>query len=75
MDVGESEIAAGVSVGELQVVEPEQVQDGGVQVVDVDLVLSGVVAELIGRPISDSRLGSSAGQPHGESIGVVVTAV
>ena len=39
VDVGEPEIAAGVAVGELLVVEAEQVQDRRVQVVDVDLVL------------------------------------
>jgi len=34
--------------GELGVVEAEQVEQGGVQVVDVDLVLGGVEAELVG---------------------------
>ena len=36
VDVGQAEIAAGVAVGEPFVVEAEQVQDRGVQVVDVD---------------------------------------
>ena len=30
MHVGQAEIAAGVAVGQLQVVDPEEVEDGGV---------------------------------------------
>src|SRR5712691_1674570 len=37
-DVGEAEISAGVAEGEALVVEAQEVQDGGVEVVDVDLV-------------------------------------
>ena len=36
MHVGQAEVAAGVAVGETLVVEAQQVQDRGVQVVDVD---------------------------------------
>ena len=39
VDVGQPEVAAGVPVGESLVVQPQQVQDGRVQVVDVHLVL------------------------------------
>ncbi len=35
VDVGQAEVAAGVAVGELLVVEAQQVQHRGVQVVDV----------------------------------------
>ena len=38
MHVGQAEIAALEAVGQLGVVEAEQVQDGGVEVVDVDSV-------------------------------------
>ena len=46
--VGQPEIAAGVAVGELFVVDAEHVQQGGVQVVDGDAVLDGVEAEFVG---------------------------
>jgi hypothetical protein len=36
VDVGQAEVAAGVAVGELEMVEAEQVEDGGVEVVEVD---------------------------------------
>ena len=41
--------AAFVEVDELGVIEAEQVQDRGVQVVDVQAVLDGVQAEVVGR--------------------------
>ena len=45
MHVGEAEVAAGVAVGEAFVIEAEELQERGVQVVDVDLVLDGLEAE------------------------------
>ena len=36
-------------------VESEQVQDGGVQIVNVELVLNGLVAEAVGRQRQLSR--------------------
>ena len=44
-------------------VESEQMQDGGVQVVDMDLVLGGIVTELVGRTVSESRFCTATGQP------------
>ena len=64
MHVGQAEVAAGVAVGELLVVEAQQVQDRGVQVVDVDLVLDGLEAELVGRAVDVPPLHAAAGQPH-----------
>ena len=55
-------------------VEAEQVQDGRVQVVDVDLVLDGVVAELVGRAVDDAALEAAAGHPHREAERVVIAA-
>ena len=53
--VGEAEVAALEAVGELLVVEAEQVQDGGVQVVDVDLALDDAEAEFVGRAVDVAR--------------------
>ena len=43
MHVGQAEVAAGVAVGQLLVVEAQQVQDRRVQVVDVDRFFSTAV--------------------------------
>src|SRR5687767_1634860 len=51
VDVGEAEVSAGVAVGELFVVEAEEVKHGGVEVVDVDFVFGGFEAEFVGRTV------------------------
>src|SRR5262249_50997384 len=74
VDVGEAEIAAGVAVGQPLVVEPQAVEQGGVQVVDVDLLLDGAEAELVGGPGGQATLDPPAGQPHREAVVVMVPA-
>ena len=48
VDIGEAEIPAGVSVGEVFVVEPHEVQDGGVEIVNVHLVFDRRETEFVG---------------------------
>ena len=55
MDVGQAEVAAGEAVGERLVVEAEQVQDRGLEIVDVDRVLGDVEAEVVGRAVGQCR--------------------
>ena len=74
-DVGQAEIAAGVAIGQLLVVQAQQVQDRRVQIVDVDLVFDGVIAVFVGGAVAHARLHAAAGQPHREAVGVVVAAV
>ena len=71
--VGEAEVAAGVVVGEAFVVEAEEVEDGGLEVVDVDLVLGDVEAEVVGFAVG-AGLGAAAGHEGGEGLRVVVAA-
>ena len=52
--VGQPEVAALEAVGQPRVVDAQQVQDRGVQVVDVDRVLDGGVAELVGLAVGDA---------------------
>src|SRR5262245_65630377 len=49
--VGQPEVAAGVTVCELFVIEAQEVQDRGVQVVDVDAVLDRGEAKLVGAAV------------------------
>jgi len=62
-DVGQPKVAAGEAEGEFGVVEAEEVQDRGVQVVDVDAVFDGFVAEFVGRAVQRAPLHAAAGQP------------
>ena len=75
MHVGQPEVAAGVAVGELLVVEAEEVQDRGVQVVDVDLLLDRLEAEFVGGAVDVAAAHAAAGQPHREAVVIVVAAV
>ena len=51
MNVGQAELSALVLERQAFVINSHQVQDGGVQVVDVDRVLGDVVAERIGLSV------------------------
>src|SRR5262245_9858223 len=50
-------------------------EEGGVEVVDVDSVLDGLEAELVGGAVDGARFDTAAGEPHGEAPVVVVAAV
>ena len=51
MDVGQAEVTAGVSAGELLVIEAEELEEGRVEVMDVHLVLDRLVAQLVRSPV------------------------
>src|SRR5712692_640372 len=74
-DVGQAEIAAGVTIGELLVIESQQVQDGCVHIVNMHAILDGVVAEFIGCAVDEPRLNPAASHPHRVAIGIVIPPV
>ena len=49
--VRQPEIAALIAIGEPQVIQPEQMQNSGLQVINRHWILADVKAEFIGRPI------------------------
>ena len=55
MHVGEAEITAGVAVGEALVVNAEEVQDGGVDVVNIDGSFDRKVAEVVELAVAGAR--------------------
>src|SRR5262245_45706729 len=67
-------IAAIVPVSELEVVHAQQVEDGGVEVVDVEPVLDGPQPERVCGAYDLARFHAAAGQEHGEAVGIVVPA-
>ena len=67
------EIAAGVAVGEPLVIETQQVQHRGVQVVDVNRVLNRAKAEFIRGPSGLAATNSGPREPHRKTVPVVVT--
>ena len=72
VDVGEAEVAAGVVVGEAFVIEAQKMQDGRLEVVNVDFVLGDMEAEVVGLAVG-AWFGAAAGHKGGEGLRVVVT--
>ena len=54
------------------VVESEQVEDGGLKVVDVNAILNDLVAELVGFADGDAWLDAASGEQDGEGVRVVI---
>src|SRR5687768_3384233 len=71
-DVGEPKVAALEAVGEFGVVEAEEVQEGGVEVVDVDGVFDDVPADLVRFSDDLAAFDAAAGHPDGERKGMMV---
>lgn len=75
VDIGESEVASGVAVSEFFVVEAEEVQHGGVEVVDVDAIFDGLESEFVGGAVDVSAFDAAACEPCGEAVVIVIAAV
>src|SRR5438128_6406421 len=63
VDIGQPVVAALETVDELGVVEAEQVQYGGLQVVDMYLITGDREAKFVGRAVRVAALRAAAGQP------------
>src|SRR5262249_43175190 len=71
LGVGQAVEPALVGVGQLAVVEPQGVQERGLEVVDGHDGIDRLVAELIGGPVGMTRTEPAAGQPEREAVGAV----
>ena len=60
MDIGESEVAALEAVGEALVVHAQDVQDGGLEIVDVDGVLGDAIPEFVGGAVDVAAFDAAA---------------
>ena len=75
IDIGQANIAAAEAEGQSLVIEPEQVEDRRMQVMDLDLILHNFIAVLIGGAVDGAAFDAAAGQPATESIRIVVAAI
>ena len=75
MDIGEAEVPAAVAVGEFFVIKAEQMEHGGVEVVDVDFVFNCLKTEIIGRAVDLAAFDSAACHPNGKAVVIVVATV
>ncbi len=56
-------------------VEAEQVEECGMQIMDMHSILNRVVAELIGGPIDKTAFYAAPGHPYGVTIRIMVATV
>ncbi len=75
VDVGEAEIASGVAEGELFVVEADEFQQGGVQIVYVHGFFDSFETEFVGGPMCITSADTTACEPHCEAPVVVIASV
>ena len=73
-DVCQAEIAARVAEGQALVIQAQEVQDRGLQIVDVDRVFDDVKTQIVGGAIERARLDAAAGHPHRECLRVMIAA-
>src|SRR6266851_5847220 len=72
-DIRQTEVATAGAIGKFRVVDAHEVEDGGVDVMDVHRLVHHLPPEVIGRSIGHAALDASAGEPHAEAVRVVVT--
>ena len=75
MHIGQAEVAALEFVGELGVIYAEAVQNGRVQIVDVDWIIDDVVAEVVGLAVGQTAFDAAACYPEAEAAGMMIAAV
>ncbi len=73
LDAGKALVQALVAEREPAMIEPQQLQDGRMEVADVHWVLGNVVRELVGLTVARPALRASSSHPQGEAARVMVT--
>ena len=61
-------------MGEPEVIKAKLVQQGGMEIVQIDGILDNAPADLIGLAIGETTFESAARSEHGEGKGVVIAA-
>ena len=72
-NVGKSEVASLVAVNEAFVVDAQAVKGRCMKIVNRNPIMRGMKTKLVRGAICDAAFDATAGQPHGESMGMMVT--
>ena len=75
MHIGKAEVATKVSPSEACVVDAQQMQHRGVEVVDVDLAVHNAVAHVVGLTEGHTAFHSTSGHPSAEAFRLMLAAV
>ena len=71
--VCQSEATTVVLVSQFFMIQAEQVQDGGVQIVEVNFVFSRLESDFVLRAVVDAAFNTAAGHPRAEAVRVMVS--
>jgi len=71
-DVGEPVVASLEAIGELEVIESEEVEQGGMEIIDVDGVLGDIPSDLVGLTDDLAPLDTASREENSEGEGVVI---
>src|SRR5262245_22718690 len=64
-----------VHIGQLHVVQSEEIKDGGMDIVHVHRLLYGAKADFVGRSNIPATFNPAAGHPDGEAPGIMVSTI
>ena len=74
-DVSQAKVATGMAIGESLVIEAEQVQQRGVQVVQVYLAVDGLVAVVVRFAMDEAGVHAAASQQGAKAFLLMLAAV
>src|SRR6266851_2969878 len=72
MHIGEAEVAAKMMKGKFCMLHPEQVEDGRLQIPNIDRIFNNGQSEFTRSTNHGARLHSRAGHPDGVAIGMMI---
>src|SRR5215472_11793868 len=71
-NIGQPKVTTAVTIRQFCMVDSQQIQNSGMDIVHVDGLLDGFPPEIVGRSKRHPALDSASSQPHCESMGIVI---
>jgi hypothetical protein len=75
MHIGQAEVSTRMFVGKFLVIQTQLVQDGGMQVVEMNFVLDGIITIIIGGTVTDAGFNAPTRKPHCKAMRIMIPAI
>src|SRR5438045_2990911 len=72
--IGQPKVTPLETIGQLFMIEAEQVQDRRLEIMDVDFVAGDSEAEFVGLTVGNAMFDAAPGEPDREAIGIMIAA-
>src|SRR5258706_1782796 len=73
--MGKTEFSAWRAMVQLFVIDTQETEHGGMQIMDVNRIFHGVVTQFVGAAIGHTAFDACAGHPDGESLDMVIATI